>query len=896
MLHALALLALACPQDAPDAVDAHSEHGAAFDIGPRQAATLMEHPDRIDFPVTLAPGKEHLQAFMLQGIGQLHGFWFLEAERTFRQILSEDPDCAMASWGLALANVDHPDRAAWFARAAWLKRGLVTDREQRYIDMIARYYRVEGPDEPEDLQEPKNPAPGEGGTGEGETGEEQSGERELPKRKEPAKREAERLVKDYEDLIWDYPDDIEAKALLANRIWLNRRKGIQTTSRMSVEALLQQVLAEEPLHPAHHYRIHLWDSKDSAERVVDTAVRCGFSWPGIAHNWHMGGHIFAQLGRHYDAAWQQEASARVDHAHMQRAWLLPDEIHNFAHNNEWLTRSLRHQGRVTESVELAKNMIELPRHPDLNSLEKRRCSAIYGRQRLLETLTAFEQWTTLRELGETMYLEPHLLDPEGALRAYSMGRAAAHLGDVDAVGLSIEQLESMLVSLKAERSEAVDEAEEEALAADKKRDEVRAAMAKAMESFEREASTIRKQIDALEALADYARGEDPIAALKALKDASYDKVHLARMMAESGDKKLVKEALKMARGLAKEGDGRLLELATKAHVLWISGEQEEALEVFEDLRTGAALAEVELPPFQRLAPLAEALALPADWRPEFREANDVALRMDLDLEDLGPRHWSPPVATDWSLPDAYGDEVSLSDFAGRPVLVVNFLGFGCVHCVEQLQVLAPMAEQFAEAGIEIVAIGLEGPETVAKSLGGDPAATGFPFRVLCDPSRTQFKAWRAYDDFEGIALHGTYLVDGQGRIRWIDISHLPFMDVEFLLEESRRLLGLPVRGQDGKPAWELQPEVSTAAAEPAASTPEVALADGIAVAVQLDTAPHCQNCIADLRTICEGLDGFRDLGAKPNDEVIMVVFEVDHGDQKALLAALEAGGRPGKLP
>ena len=171
MLHALALLALACPQDAPDAVDAHSEHGAAFDIGPRQAATLMEHPDRIDFPVTLAPGKEHLQAFMLQGIGQLHGFWFLEAERTFRQILSEDPDCAMASWGLALANVDHPDRAAWFARAAWLKRGLVTDREQRYIDMIARYYRVEGPDEPEDLQEPKNPAPGEGGTGEGGTGE-----------------------------------------------------------------------------------------------------------------------------------------------------------------------------------------------------------------------------------------------------------------------------------------------------------------------------------------------------------------------------------------------------------------------------------------------------------------------------------------------------------------------------------------------------------------------------------------------------------------------------------------------------------------------------------------------------------------------------------------------------
>ena len=87
-----------------------------------------------------------------------------------------------------------------------------------------------------------------------------------------------------------------------------------------------------------------------------------------------------------------------------------------------------------------------------------------------------------------------------------------------------------------------------------------------------------------------------------------------------------------------------------------------------------------------------------------------------------------------------------------------------------------------------------------------------------------------------------------------------------------------------------------ASAEPAAATPEVVQADGIAVAVQLDTAPHCQNCVADPRTICGALDGFRDLAAKPNEAVIMVVFEVDQVDQKALLAALEAGGRPGKLP
>ena len=54
---------------------------------------------------------------------------------------------------------------------------------------------------------------------------------------------------------------------------------------------------------------------------------CGQSAPGIAHMWHMPGHIFSDLHRYADAAWQQEASARVDHAYMIRDGVLPDEIY-----------------------------------------------------------------------------------------------------------------------------------------------------------------------------------------------------------------------------------------------------------------------------------------------------------------------------------------------------------------------------------------------------------------------------------------------------------------------------------------------------------------------------------------------------------------------------------------
>ena len=51
-----------------------------------------------------------------------------------------------------------------------------------------------------------------------------------------------------------------------------------------------------------------------------------------------------------------------------------------------------------------------------------------------------------------------------------------------------------------------------------------------------------------------------------------------------------------------------------------------------------------------------------------------------------------------------------------------------------------------------------------------------------------FKQYRAYDDFEKQPLHGTFLIDRVGLVRWQDISYEPFEEVEFLLNESKRLL------------------------------------------------------------------------------------------------------------
>jgi hypothetical protein len=54
-----------------------------------------------DFPVTTT--SEEARKFFLQGVSQIHSFWFQESERSCTQALELDPDMAMAHWCIALS-------------------------------------------------------------------------------------------------------------------------------------------------------------------------------------------------------------------------------------------------------------------------------------------------------------------------------------------------------------------------------------------------------------------------------------------------------------------------------------------------------------------------------------------------------------------------------------------------------------------------------------------------------------------------------------------------------------------------------------------------------------------------------------------------------------------------
>ena len=159
------------------------------------------------------------------------------------------------------------------------------------------------------------------------------------------------------------------------------------------------------------------------------------------------------------------------------------------------------------------------------------------------------------------------------------------------------------------------------------------------------------------------------------------------------------------------------------------------------------------------------------------------------LDSLGPFRWSPTPAPGWRLARNIAEDVTLEDFRGRPLVLIFYLGAGCLHCVEQLKTFGPRLGELQEAGLEVVAISTEKKDELRQALinfkdaGEDP---GFP--LLSNGELDVFKAYGCYDDFEQQPLHGTFLIDGRGLVRWQDISYEPFNNVDFLLGEARRVL------------------------------------------------------------------------------------------------------------
>jgi tetratricopeptide (TPR) repeat protein len=219
------------------------------------------------------------QRYFNQGLNLLFAFNHDEAARSFRQAAELDPSCAMAWWGLAVAQGPHinrpivdPGPARVAAEAIATARGAngASRVERDLVEALALRCVPEPPEDRSGLDRAYAGA--------------------------------------MQALREKYADDADigvlaAEALMNLRPWdLYTQDGQPQPGTEAIVALIEAVLGRSPDHPmANHLYIHAVEASTRPERAAKAADRLRDLQPGLSHNVHMPSHIDVRLGHWKEA-------------------------------------------------------------------------------------------------------------------------------------------------------------------------------------------------------------------------------------------------------------------------------------------------------------------------------------------------------------------------------------------------------------------------------------------------------------------------------------------------------------------------------------------------------------------------------------------------------------------
>ena len=237
---------------------------------PGQSAQLGD----VTFPTSCDP---RVQPTFTRAVAMLHSFWYSEGEKAFREVLKNDPQCAIATWGIASILMSNPlagqgasPKGAEAAQAAideGRRIGAKTERERAYIEAVAAYYQ------------------------------------DFATRSEKERQAARAQA--YEALAQRYPADDEAQIFFALYTAATQTQADQTyAAYLKAAGVLEPQFQKHPDHPgAAHYLIHSYDAPPIASKGVPAAKRYAGIAPAAPHALHMPSHIFTRVG-----SWQESAS------------------------------------------------------------------------------------------------------------------------------------------------------------------------------------------------------------------------------------------------------------------------------------------------------------------------------------------------------------------------------------------------------------------------------------------------------------------------------------------------------------------------------------------------------------------------------------------------------------
>ena len=146
-------------------------------------------------------------------------------------------------------------------------------------------------------------------------------------------------------------------------------------------------------------------------------------------------------------------------------------------------------------------------------------------------------------------------------------------------------------------------------------------------------------------------------------------------------------------------------------------------------------------------------------------------------------------APDFTLPDAQGQPVSLSDFRGKHVVLVFYPLDWSPACSDQLSLYQAEMSEFEKHNAQVVAVSVDS----LYSHGAWSAVRGITFPLLADfhpkgEVARRYQVLRATDGFSERAL---YILDEQGIIRYRNISPEIHMipDIYELFAQLEKLKG-----------------------------------------------------------------------------------------------------------
>ncbi len=123
-------------------------------------------------------------------------------------------------------------------------------------------------------------------------------------------------------------------------------------------------------------------------------------------------------------------------------------------------------------------------------------------------------------------------------------------------------------------------------------------------------------------------------------------------------------------------------------------------------------------------------------------------------------------APDFTLPDKNGDQVSLSDFLGKKVILYFYPRDNTPGCSRQAAAFAQSHDAFTEKGVVVIGISKDSVASHQKFA----EKYELPFILLSDP---ELEVIRAYDVWKEKKMYGklsfgvvrsTYIIDEQGVI------------------------------------------------------------------------------------------------------------------------------------